>query len=189
MGDFNMSLFKVVPELRSRGWPAQLVSWYPWRTTQTNQPMADSCGIFSLVDAVVTPEFSANIFDEGWWELDDVEENGGPGQSLATFLPKAQDLIEKVRDSFPAAVAATEKGQGKGNPPAVAEPEKGKGKGKGKNTRTGLTIREKRLDIDVWKFQGKNHKGSHFPLAAFTNNVGRRSEERYIARSNRGWKG
>ena len=132
------------------------------------------------------PRLTDNIFDDGWWELDELEENGGPGQSLATYLPKAQDIREKVQESFPAAVAAIAKGQGKDDPSAVADKGKGKGKGKGKNLRSGLTFREKRLAIDVWMFQGKNHKGSHFPLAAFTNNVGRRSEERYVARASRG---
>ena len=47
---------------------------------------------------------------------------------------------------------------------------------------------EKKLDVNVWKYRGELHKGSHFPLAAFTRNVGRRSTERYDARKNR-WYG
>ena len=31
MGDFNMSLFKVIPELRSRGVDINLGAWYPWK--------------------------------------------------------------------------------------------------------------------------------------------------------------
>ena len=53
MGDFNMSLFKVVPELRSRGCPVQLVAWYPWRNTGSKDLMADSCGIFFCVPCTV----------------------------------------------------------------------------------------------------------------------------------------
>ena len=30
LGDFNMSLWKVVPELRQRDVPARLLAWYPW---------------------------------------------------------------------------------------------------------------------------------------------------------------
>ena len=30
MGDFNMSLFRVIPELRSRGAVIDLGAWYPW---------------------------------------------------------------------------------------------------------------------------------------------------------------
>ena len=45
MGDFNMSLFRVVPELRSRGLMIDLGAWYPWKSLE-GQPMSDSCGIF-----------------------------------------------------------------------------------------------------------------------------------------------
>jgi hypothetical protein len=49
--------------------------------------------------------------------------------------------------------------------------------------KTHLTFKEKRLDVKDWLYEGENYKGSHFPLCVFTNNVGRRSEERFIARS------
>ena len=188
MGDFNMSLFKVVPELRSCGVRISLAAWYPWRTNG-DQPMADSCGIFMVnLEAVVTPKFDFSILsDDAWWELDEHEENGGPGQSLQTYLPKAQDITEKLRDSLEPAVA--DDGAGKGKPQEKGDPTQNpavagiKGGGKSKGKRTCLTVREKRLDLAVWRFRGDNHKGSHFPLAAFTNNVGRRSEERFIARA------
>ena len=32
MGDFNMSLFKVIPELRSRGVVVDLGAWFPWKS-------------------------------------------------------------------------------------------------------------------------------------------------------------
>ena len=187
MGDFNMSLFKVVPELRSRGVPIQLTAWYPWRERDTNRPMADSCGIFMCVPAIVSPKVNMNWFDEAWWTLRDHEENGGPGQTLYTYLPKAQELEDKLQSSFEPlepAVAGTDD--------AVVAKGKGKGKSKTKSKATpsqrmGLTVREKRLDAETWEWRGKFHKGAHFPLAAFTNNVGRRSEERYIARKARGW--
>ena len=46
MGDFNMCLFKVIPELRSRGATIDLAAWYPWKSLD-GTPMSDSCGIFS----------------------------------------------------------------------------------------------------------------------------------------------
>ena len=46
MGDFNMSLFTVIPELRSRGAVIDLGAWYPWKSLE-GEPMSDSCGIFS----------------------------------------------------------------------------------------------------------------------------------------------
>ena len=45
MGDFNMSLFKVIPELRSRGLQIDLGAWYPWKSLE-GVPMSDSQGIF-----------------------------------------------------------------------------------------------------------------------------------------------
>ena len=44
MGDFNMSLFRVIPELRSRGAVIDLGAWYPWESLE-GKPMSDSCGI------------------------------------------------------------------------------------------------------------------------------------------------
>ena len=44
MGDFNMSLFRVILELRSRGAVVDLGAWYPWKSLK-GEPMSDSCGI------------------------------------------------------------------------------------------------------------------------------------------------
>ena len=90
-----MSLFKVVPELRSRGVPVQLAAWYPWRVEGSDEPMADSCGIFMCVPCAVAPKLGMNIFHEAWFTLDEHERNGGPGQTLSTYLPKADDIKQK----------------------------------------------------------------------------------------------
>ena len=47
MGDFNMSLFRVIPELRDRGVNIDLGAWFPWKTPM-GMPMSDSCGIFFI---------------------------------------------------------------------------------------------------------------------------------------------
>ena len=44
MGDFNMSLFKVIPELRSRGAVIDFGAWYPWMSLG-GRTISDSCGI------------------------------------------------------------------------------------------------------------------------------------------------
>ena len=121
------------------------------------------------------------MMDGGLWT--NTKKKGGPGQTLFTYLPKADDIQDKVRVTLEPAVAEHNAET------AVAAKGKGKGKGKGKpNQRLGLTVKEKRLDASTWRYQGAQHKGAHFPLAAFTANVGRRSEERYVERNKRGWK-
>ena len=194
-----MSLFKVVPELRSRGVHAALVSSFPWLSQETHDIMADSCGIFVLVPAAVTPKVPTEIVKTKWWDLPHFPMNGGPGQTLKTYLPKTDDILDKIKRSLePVAVASKDEDEPGGDasavagqttaPPAVAGPPAVAAKGKASrqpNQRQGLAVREKRLDIDIWMYQGANHKGSHFPLAAFTANVGRRSEERYVERSKR----
>ena len=81
MGDFNLSLFKVVPELhgtsayigggcRQRGVQVQLAKWYPWRVEGSDEPMADSCGIFMCAPCAAAPKLGMNIFREAWCTLD-----------------------------------------------------------------------------------------------------------------------
>ena len=164
---------------------------YPWRSELGKVMMADSCGIFMCVQAICTPVFKENALDAK--DLHSWGVNGGPGCDLDSFLPKNDTFRAKLQQTF-TAVAVENKGKGKGKgrgPPGLAVEDeaqnKGKGRAKGKKEgkRTDLTVHEKRLDLEVWKFRGQNHGGAHFPLAVFTNNHGRRSEERYIARANR----
>ena len=198
MGDFNMSLWKVVPELRNLGLDIALVAWYPWKS-RDGSAMCDSCGIF-LVNKSPEAEVAAKLSDlHGNNELgilyscdrgfagprsgpyDVFSGNAGPGQPLSVFLPKAADLYEKLEPSLrhgrPAvAVAATQQ--------AADQAAKARGKGKGAEGghRSVLKTKEKRLKAEHWLTSGENHKGSHFPLCVFTNNVGRRSEEAFCAR-------
>ena len=64
MGDFNMSLFKVIPELRSRGVVIDLLAYYPW--TEGDKKGFDSCGIFA-VDKVSTTRLAYDVTRE--WQL------------------------------------------------------------------------------------------------------------------------
>ena len=45
MGDFSMSLFSVIPELRGRGAEVELGAWFPWKSLK-GTAMSDSCGMF-----------------------------------------------------------------------------------------------------------------------------------------------
>ena len=102
MGDFNMSLFRVVPELRSHGIQATLISWFPWRTAESGEVMADSCGIFSLTHAdEILPSVQPNILAEEMMKtLPAIQKNAGPGQTLATYLPKDYDLSKKYMTAW-----------------------------------------------------------------------------------------
>ena len=173
IGDFNMSLFKVVPELRSRGIEANLVSWFPWRSEETGMAMADSCGIFFVVRCDVSPSVDPNIWaHEVWEKLPVFSENAGPGQPLSTYLPKDGELPKKILDSLqPLPMTIKEGDESVEDASAVA--------GKVKD---GLSVKGKLLQVSVWKYEGENHKGSHFPCAAWTNAESRRSEQAYCER-------
>ena len=45
MGDFNMALFRAIPEFRSRGILVDVGAWYLWKSLD-GEPMSDSCGNF-----------------------------------------------------------------------------------------------------------------------------------------------
>ncbi len=68
MGDFNMSLFMVVPELRSRGATVDLAAWHPWKAPD-GTPMSDSCGCFPeparRVQAVQGPRRPSRVERQG----------------------------------------------------------------------------------------------------------------------------
>ena len=122
MGDFNMSLFRVIPELRSRGAVLDLGAWYPWKSLE-GEPMSDSCDIFfvnlpgmytldkKLGDLhnrdptgvlarglrVGASAAVAETFRSGGYDL--IEANGGPGMPLKTYLPKQNDLAAELEDA------------------------------------------------------------------------------------------
>ena len=203
MGDFNMSLFKVVPELRNGGVKVEMIAWYPWKATG-GQAMADSCGMFLLnKPCEVTlcaglPMLHEKGEDGIAWNgkagyhgvsvtpggFDVYDAVAGPGQALDTYLPKAADRIGKIEPSLthmelpaptPNAAVAV----------AAAEQKDSTGTEELRRTRPFLKIREKRLEAKLWKYQGEHYKGSHFPICAFTHNVGRRSEGRLAERQER----
>ena len=176
MGDFNMSLFRVVPELRSRGVDAKLVSWFPWRSQETDDTMVDSCGIFVLVPADVTPSVKANIWTPDIWkDLPKFPMNAGPGQTIETYLPKDGRPEKKVFDSLQPVSMRIDEGNELAEDAPVGV----------RRVRDGLTLRGKTLEIEVWKYKGGNHKGAHFPLACWTKNEGNRSEEAFVRRGYR----
>jgi hypothetical protein len=41
MGDFNMALWQLCPELHKRGIKATVVAWFPWKCKEVGKPMRD----------------------------------------------------------------------------------------------------------------------------------------------------
>ena len=114
MGDFNMSLFLVVPELRKRGVTIDLAAWFPWKQRDCT-PMADSCAIFFInrpgIYQLVKGRHCLHAHNQKgiYWDAashqaavaagdpsgtGDFQVMGaeGPGYPFATFMPK-DDLV------------------------------------------------------------------------------------------------
>ena len=128
----------------------------------------DGRGILSHVPA--EQDLHAHYYDR-------IPKEAGPGQPLDIYLPKAADLREKIEPSLQesqessltlqearAAVAARKR-----DAPTCSH----------------RRVKEKRLDARLWTCGGANVKGSHFPICAFTNNVGRRAPDALAMRQQR----
>ena len=85
MGDFNMSLFRVIPELRRRGAEVDLGAWYPWKSMD-GEPMSDSQGIFFVnVPGIYTLHKNVN-------DIHDRDRSG-----ILAFVPRTVDSAELMR--------------------------------------------------------------------------------------------
>ena len=109
----------------------------------------------------------------------------GPRQPLSSYLPKRLSNREKlVRFLTPQSqipIPLDPKA-------AVAAPSANGAQDDGDdNDKAVFKVKEKRLDPELWRIDGESYKGSHFPIAAFTNQVGRRSPEKHQKRQNRQW--
>ena len=182
MGDFNMALFRVIPELRSRGVVIDLAAWFPWKAKEDGEAMADSCGIFFL-NAPGEYRLCRNLGhlheDDGRGILshvpaeqdlyahcyDRIPRDNGPGMGLHVYLPKAErDLRVKIEPSLQRSEQSMAVVQAFGA--AVAA---------GRRPCPHLRVKEKRLEASMWLCGGVNIKGSHFPICAFTASPGRRT--------------
>ena len=195
MGDFNMALFRVIPELRSRGVVIDLAAWFPWKALEDGEAMADSCGIFflnapgeyklhrALEDLHDTDDrgILSDVHDAGHVHYADyydrIPKQAGPGQPLDVFLPKAADLREKIEPSLQ---ESQESSLTLAEARAAVAARK-----RDAPTCSHLRVKEKRLDARLWTCGGANVKGSHFPICVFTNNVGRRAPEALARRQQR----
>ena len=97
----------------------------------------------------------AGAVEQGGFDL--IEENAGPGMSVNKFLPKGSLAWESIRASL--------------------QPSEQSKLLQSDNDGQCLKVREKRLAATLWKYEGDHYKGSHFPVCAFTGNIGRRSPQ------------
>jgi hypothetical protein len=197
-GDFNMSMFKVIDSLRSRGLEIDLGAWYPWKA-ESGTTMSDSMGIFLIgykatvklcyglecLHADDASGLGCNEKDQRTTKTFSIHpKKCGLGHTLATYMPKGDAYADKMRRTLtgthsPSALMAL--------PPmdrlkhAVAGTEEAYPDG-GWNY---LRFKEKKLEEKLWTLNGVIQGGTHFPLCLFTNNTSRRSPERYEARKNR----
>ena len=189
-GDWNKSMMKVVPELRSRGVLIETAAWYPWCGGIRNTPHADSLAIF-IVNVVVETKLVVGISMIGAAEpyagfaqtLSSWPVTNGPGMLVDSYLPPTQDAGEKLKGFLERQFQTVEERSWsisyrrerklKESGSTVVDPE---------NPDCCLMAKEKRLMADLWSLNGKFYNGNHFPLCFFTSNPPRRSEEAYRKR-------
>ena len=179
-GDWNKSLMKVVPELRSRGILIETVAWYPWCGGPQRSPHADSMALFvvnTILERKLCVELSA--IGQSWPASESWPESSGPGMAVASYLPQTGTLSEKMQmllePEFPTRDAMERKARelgGQSSGSTVVDPD----------ARKWLATREKRLMHQILALNGQFYKGSHFPLCFFTANTGHRSEEAHKRR-------
>jgi hypothetical protein len=208
MGDFNMSLFMVIPELRSRGVKIDLGAWYPWKSLE-GEPMTDSCGIFfvnlpgvytlsknldHLHDRDATGILARGVdltedFEDGGEEAaavnSAVAETGEDSGESEDDAPKPFGGFDRIDDnqgpgkSLPTYLPKKDSLLDKMRPSLTPSKESAAVAAPNKDRKNdGIKFKEKRLSAKIWRYKGEHQRGSHFPICVFTNNVGRRSPEK-----------
>ena len=191
MGDFNMSLFLVAPELRSRGVTIDLAAWFPWKALD-GTPCADSCGIFFLNspgsfrlvkglcdlhdrDPSGILWAGANktwlgcqrrpvpIQDDAECDYLSFDTDAGPGWPLTTYMPKGSGVRRVLEQTLTPTLSESQM-------EAL------------RNQYQLLKFREKRLAVELYRYEGQQHGGSQYPLCVFTKNPAWRSPEKFKER-------
>ena len=153
-GDFNMSLTRVLPELRSRGVLADLCAWYPYIANNAADDQKfhlDSCGIFVIGGNTAVQmqwdDTQMHIFASQNSTQLPIYNGASPGQSWKCYRPlnlSIPNLLGPLLDrSFTAPNTAT-------------------------TNRTHLRVKQKELTREIWEINGAMHRGAHFPLSVWT---------------------
>ena len=201
MGDFNMSVTRVIPALRSRGVVIDLASFYAWKDLDGN-PMADSCGTFMVNCPGHHAPFPSReklnaTAPDGWFApappavagpaaeqedrlYDRLPAEGGPGQKLSAYLgernKKDHPFEEKFSQSWQPDPASVE----------AMRAEKGKGKGFAHERVPSMRTKQKRIDFTMWALNAIHYGGAHYPHWAITDfAIGFRSDGSLRRRADR----
>ena len=182
-GDWNKSLMKVVPELRSRGIGIETVSWYPWCCEQ-GSAHADSMALF-VVNTILVKKLYAPLSAtrHSWPAEHSWPGTCGPGMAVKSYLPYGQtaSLSEKMQmflESNAEYAARERAGESSGSTVVDAF-------AYAQETPQCLRVKEKRLLHQLWSINGVFYKGSHFPLCFWTDNPGLRSQQKFYERKGR----
>ena len=202
VGDFNMSLTEVVPQLRARGLTIDTCSWYPWLHEEERIGGyclgMDSCAIFYiggdvqvempwdnrwvgdiLTAAARLPQEPQSLVQRGF---DTYSGQNLPGQIWSCYKSKKNEklndvtLEKKLRDLLA---------------PSTSRDRLDELTTTAQNKKVSflpayLRLKQKSLDKKEWivdKDTGELHNGAHFPLFMVTNNSGQRSKEAQARRT------
>ena len=178
-GDFNMSMFCVLPKLRELGLIANTAAWFPWVQMQDDRVQLDSCGIFLIggvasVKTVHSYDDFANYHGRGTVNVREDDEaaeddanagssscaflqfNNGQGYPSSSYLPK-HNFDAQMR----AALTFSVEDSGTGVPNRPLPPSK-----------------QKRCDVRLFDPDSLLFRsGVHMPLMVMLGKNSRRSEE------------
>ena len=157
--------------------------------------MLDSCGIFFCrpIEHVTFCYPMHSMWSmAGFAELDEIEENGGPGQQIKSYLPQGVDIQEKVTAMFNPVPPNLKMAwhERRGPPTVVGErkpvPSRWQHIPITPSSREGLHVIQKHMHFDKWAPPGMgHHKGSHYPISV---NLGNPINRSTTSRRNRGSK-
>ena len=190
-GDFNMSLTRVIPELRSRGIQCDCIAWYPWvHETERchDQPLGfDSCGIFYIGGSVQATlkwglyhlgTLTAGAAELTHSGLDTYSGDRCPGQPWKCYRSFKEDEKEHEKDLGARLTELLTPSTPQADLDMIP-------KRAGYSYCPYLRFSQKPMDINEWLVEGGYDPGSHFPLCVFTNNARARSAQKQKERAAR----
>ena len=190
-GDFNLSLTRVVPELRSRGLEVDCIAWYPWFHRADHlfgQRLGfDSCGFFYIGGMVqvklqwslkeldiLTMVFDNDDAADDRWGLDWYSGTNFPGQPWKCYRSVRYEEADGEKDLRARLTEFL-------TPSTLQEDLDQIPKRDGRPYCPYLRFSQKTMNLEEWLVPQADgaalvHNGAHFPICVFTNNSRSRSK-------------